>query len=1389
MTPPLDSSTGAGTFTDANGNQITVNSSGVSTDTLGQTALTVASGTTPWVPGSAMTLSYVPPGGGSASYTINSIYYDVETNFGVPGIVEFGKARVALPNNIVLPDGTQYTFIYEVTPGTCVPTGSVYHANCVTGRIASVTLPTGGVVSYTYSGVNNGILPDGSTATLGRTTPDGSWTYAHTESGTAWTTTVTDPQSNETTINFQGIYETERQVNQGASTLLKTTYTCYNGNATPSTCNSTAVALPITERTVFKEWPSGGLQSRSNAFYNASGLVTETDEYAYGPGAPGAIVRKTLTTYASLGNGIVNKPASVIVEDGSGNVKAKTTYCYDEATPSGTATCSATGAPTATSGTPQHIAVTGSRGNLTTIASIVSGSTTLGKTYTYYDTGNVLTATDVNGAQTTFSYGPGACPNSFPTSVSEPLSLTRSMGWSCIGGVQTNATDENDKAINVEYLDPDYWRPTDLDDQESHTTIETYSVSSTGIRSVESSLSFNGSVSTSDALTTQDSLGRTHVSQRKQSPSSSEYDSVEMDYDSLGRPSRTTLPYQATGGTTNSSAPGTTTTYDALSRKLMVMDSEASPRKVTFAYNQNDTYRTLGPAPTGENTKRKQFEYDALGRLTSVCEITSATGSGACAQTSPATGYWTTYTYDLNNNLLGVTQNAQSSGSQQTRTYAYDDLGRMTSETNPESGTTIYTYDTDATCGTSKGDLVKKVDAVTNTTCYAYDALHRPISLTYSGPYSSSTPNKYFVYDAATVNGVAMTNVKARMAEAYTATSSTGTKITDVGLSYSVRGEPSDVYESTPHSGGYYHSSATYWANGALDTLGSNIASLPVFTYAPDGEGRINTVSASAGQNPVTGTTYSVASLPTLVNFGSSDSDSFTYDPNTNRMTQYEFTVNSQSVVGALTWNSIGTLEDLSVTDPFFSGGNQSCAYTHDDLSRIASANCGSVWSQTFSYDAFGNISKSGTVSFQPTYNYLTNRMTEVGSSTPTYDANGNATSDTAHTYAWDANGRPVTVDAVGLTYDALNRMAEQNKSGVYSQIVYTPLGAKFALMNAQTLTKAFVHLTGGSQAVYTSSGLAYYRHSDWVGSSRFASTPTTRAMYFDGAYGPFGEPYAETGTADLSFTGMNQDTVANLYDFPAREYNDIHGRWPSPDPSGIRSVQIRNPQSWNRYAYVQNSPLSFTDPTGLGRCLLANTVTSNECMQNGRPTSGGGGGGGGGSDDGADGDDNTEGLTDCSPDDDSCDDGSGQQNQSNQSPVVCDPTQTACLPCNGAPDCQASSPGAFVVVVCIGCPPSNQSNPLVDLGGQMLSIFGSATDNPEIEAFGAYIGLENNQTFQNDLMTAVSLVPVFGPAVSLGWFSANFITNYVMLPMFQSTPGPGPQDADDNWCGVVGCP
>src|SRR5260221_6801551 len=81
---------------------------------------------------------------------------------------------------------------------------------------------------------------------------------------------------------------------------------------------------------------------------------------------------------------------------------------------------------------------------------------------------------------------------------------------------------------------------------------------------------------------------------------------------------------------------------------------------------------------------------------------------------------------------------------------------------------------------------------------------------------------------------------------------------------------------------------------------------------------------------------------------------------------------------------------------------------------------------------------------------------------------------------------------------------------------------------------------------------------------------------------------YAQSGTADPSFTGQRQDTVAGLYDFPAREYS-YQGRWSSPDPAGLAAVDPSDPQSWNRYAYVMNKPLALIDPDGLDPCQGAN--------------------------------------------------------------------------------------------------------------------------------------------------------------------------------------------------------
>jgi YD repeat-containing protein len=914
---PSNAPVGSGAANDTNGNQITVNSNGQFFDTLSSTTpvLTV-SGAAP----NPVSFTYTAPSGASASYTMKYVTKTVQTNFGCT-VAEFQAQSITLVSEIDLPnyasDSTQkYTFTYEPTPG---------NSNNVTGRLASVTLPMGGTISYSYSGGSNGITcADGSAAGLTRTTPDGQWTYARSGSSPAWTTTVTDPQSNVTVLNFQGIYKTERQVYQGAaqpSNLLETAITCYNGNA--SNCNTTAVTLPITERSVTTQWGQSGLQEQNNTFYNGYGLITEIDDYDYASGPPFTLRRKTLTSYASLGNNIVDRPYQVTVQDGSGNTKAQTTYTYDQ------------GTVTATSGTPQHVSVSGSRGNVTTVSQLVQTGSSLTKTFTYFDTGNVQTATDVNNAQASYSYG--ACGNSFPTQVSLPLSLSRSMIWDCVGGAATSITNENGKQTKVTYTPDQYfWRPNSTTDEAGNTTSITYPSGNVA----DSALSFNGGNSLVEIRATLDGLGRLQVSQRRQGPGAANYDSVETDYDSLGRPYRTTMPYSGTAGQRNSSGPATTTSYDALDRPTQVTD--AGGGTVSMSYSQNDILRTLGPAPSGENTKRRQEEHDGLDRLTSVCELTAASGSGSCAQTSSQTGYWTKYTYDALSGLTQVVQNAQS-GTTQTRSYSQDGLKRPTSETNPESGTTNYTYDSDTTCGTSNGDRVKRVDAMGNTTCYGYDALHRVTSIRHvSGSYASSTATRCYVYDSATVNGQTLANAKTRLAEAYTTSSSScpgSGKITDIGFSYSVRGEVTDVYESTPHSGGYYHSTASYWANGALNTLNPlNSTALPTFTYSADGEGRPSQVSASAGTNPVSSTAYNVASQATGLTYGTGDSDAFSFDSNTGRITQYQFTVGStpKSVTGQLGWNTNSTLASLGVTDQFNSADTQTCTYSYDDLARIA---------------------------------------------------------------------------------------------------------------------------------------------------------------------------------------------------------------------------------------------------------------------------------------------------------------------------------------------------------------------------------------------------------------------------------------------------------------------
>jgi RHS repeat-associated protein len=96
---------------------------------------------------------------------------------------------------------------------------------------------------------------------------------------------------------------------------------------------------------------------------------------------------------------------------------------------------------------------------------------------------------------------------------------------------------------------------------------------------------------------------------------------------------------------------------------------------------------------------------------------------------------------------------------------------------------------------------------------------------------------------------------------------------------------------------------------------------------------------------------------------------------------------------------------------------------------------------------------------------------------------------------------------------------------------------------------------------------LNYIRHTDWLGSSRLATTWPAHAVYPKEAYAPLGETYNEAGKADRSFTGQDQDVVTGslgtgAYDFLFRKHAPSAGRWLSPDPAGWNAVDITNPQT-----------------------------------------------------------------------------------------------------------------------------------------------------------------------------------------------------------------------------------
>ena len=1095
--PPTPSSA---SMVDVNSNTVSTNGTSY-VDTLGTTVLSISGSGTPSSP---MEYTYTAQTG-SPSVTVNYQAYTVQTNFGCSGVTEFGATSENLVSSIGLPDGTSYTFTYETTPS---------HSPNVTGRVAKVTLPTGGYITYSYSAGSNGVTCyDGSAATLTRTIYDNeghsaAWGYAHSESGSAWTTTLTDPQSNVTTFNFQEVmlggipypYETERQV-----AGLETLYTCYNG-ATYN-CNTTTIGLPITRRTVWTELGSQTSEVDTDYDTVGYGLPTQVNEYDWGGTTP---VRTTITAYdynTSCGvtnANVVDLPCSVKIENSSGGTLASTTYTYN------------------------------SNGNMLGETPLVGPALT----FTYNSNGTMKTSADPSGT-TTYSYGSNSC-NAFPDTVTPPISsLASTAVWSCNPALMTSWTDANGKTTSYAYDDPfNRLTSTSYPDGGSVTiayTSETQTTTTTKITS---------SVSRTDTANL-DGLGRV-LTQTVEGVTTS------LSYDSLGR--------VYTVGITNSGAQDTYI-YDVLNRVKDVTHADSTSAQTSYTNNCATT--------TDEASKVRVICTDGLGRTSAVTEDPKGLG------------YTTSYSYDVLNDLTAVSQGSES------RSYAYDGLGRVTQSTTPEAGTVNYTYDSDSTCGiTSAGDLVKRVDARSIRTCYAYDSVHRLTQKNYSD--GTATANYY--YDQSSYNGLTITNGLGRNTGMSDGSGETAWSYDAMGRALKEEKTIASVTETL----GY-----TYNYDGSLASL--TYPSARTITYLVDSLGRPKSAQDTTnGINYAGSATYAPqGALASVLNGQTSSFGGVTYSIGyNNRLWPSSISASSSNGTAlslAYSYYNNGNVDVETNNRSGMSG--RSVTYGYDSLNRINSASSQATsgadcWGQAIpstGYDRYGNLltidsTQGGSGCSAPTLSVSVNGNNQVSGFS--YDAAGDVTSDGAYTYAWDAEGRLKSAAGVTYTYDGAGQRVDKSSGTLY----WLGIGASVLAetdTSGNTLNE-YIFFAGARIARRDGSGNIYYYLQDRLGTNRtiaYGSGSSPGALCYDADFYPFGGELAFTNNCaqNYKFAGMERDAETGNDHTLFRSYRSNYGRWLSPDPADSAAADPTNPQSWNRYTYALNNPVNITDPLGLG--------------------------------------------------------------------------------------------------------------------------------------------------------------------------------------------------------------
>lgn len=195
---------------------------------------------------------------------------------------------------------------------------------------------------------------------------------------------------------------------------------------------------------------------------------------------------------------------------------------------------------------------------------------------------------------------------------------------------------------------------------------------------------------------------------------------------------------------------------------------------------------------------------------------------------------------------------------------------------------------------------------------------------------------------------------------------------------------------------------------------------------------------------------------------------------------------------------------------------------------------------------------------------------------------------------SYDAEGRNTSVTStvggttiINFSYDGDGKRVQKSVvGGATTTFVYDAQG-----------NLAAEYLTGGTNPHYGTQ----YLTADHLGSTRMetmlSASGSCGSLYAASRsdYLPFGQEiptswnrsdYASTCTEPdpsqrIKFTSKERDAETGLDFFNARYFSSAQGRFTSPDPLDANLIRVLNPQRWNKYAYVVNNPLAFTDPDG----------------------------------------------------------------------------------------------------------------------------------------------------------------------------------------------------------------